>query len=275
MLEIPEAYAIAGQLSGTVAGKTIQKVAANTSPHKFAFFFADPAAYSSRLAGETVTQAEPVAGFVRLSCNQLRILFNDGVNIRYHQPTDPVPEKHQLLITFTDSSKIVCTVQMYGGLAVFEESEYENSYYTVALEKPSPLSTDFDSAYFLSLFNEAKPGLSIKAFLATEQRIPGLGNGCLQDILFNAKINPRTKISALTDDAKAQLFAAVKNTLRSMAEKGGRNTEKDLFGRPGGYPTILSNLTWQDPCPICAGKIIKQAYLDGSVYFCPHCQPVL
>jgi hypothetical protein len=30
--------------------------------------------------------------------------------------------------------------------------------------------------------------LSLKALLATEQRIPGLGNGVLQDILFKARM---------------------------------------------------------------------------------------
>ncbi len=275
MLEIPETNALSGQLRDTITGKTVQKAVTNASPHKFAFFFADPAAYSERLSGKTVTHADAAAGFIRIFCDKFQLLFNDGVNLRYYAPSDPVPEKHQLLIEFTDGSKMVCTVQMYEGLAAFDAGEYENPYYTVALEKPSPLSEEFDLTYFLELFSGLKATLSIKAFLATEQRIPGLGNGCLQDILFNARINPHTKINALTDEAKANLFDAVKNTLRTMTEQGGRNTERDLFGNPGGYHTILSSLSWQNPCLACGGAITKQAYLGGSVYFCPHCQPIL
>ncbi|MCQ4762422.1 hypothetical protein NE555_17590, partial [Alistipes onderdonkii] len=41
----------------------------------------------------------------------------------------------------------------------------------------SPLGDGFDAAYFDRLVAGAKPNLSAKAFLATEQRIPGLGNG--------------------------------------------------------------------------------------------------
>lgn len=275
MLELPESYTVAKQMRTTIIGKTINKVVVNASPHKFAFFFGDPAEYSNRLTGKTITNAESFAGFVRMSCNDLRILLNDGVNIRYHPENDPIPEKHQLLIGFDDASSIVCTVQMYGGLWVFQEKENENLYYQVALEKPSPLSVSFDLAYFLNLFSITKSTLSAKAFLATGQRIPGLGNGCLQDILFNAKINPRTKICTFSAEVKERLFASVKDTLKKMTELGGRNTEKDLFGRPGGYSTILSSLTWQNPCPACGEHIIKQAYLGGSVYFCPHCQPVL
>ena len=38
MLELPEAKVIAGQLTRTIVGKTIVKVEANVSSHKFAFF---------------------------------------------------------------------------------------------------------------------------------------------------------------------------------------------------------------------------------------------
>ena len=45
MLELPEAKVIFGQLTRTIVGKTIVKVEANTSSHKFAFFSGDLAAY--------------------------------------------------------------------------------------------------------------------------------------------------------------------------------------------------------------------------------------
>jgi len=69
----------------------------------------------------------------------------------------------------------------------------------------------------------------------------GLGNGVLQDILFNAKINPRTQLIKLTEDEKSNLFKSVKQTLAQMTAQGGRDTEKDIFGRSGGYETIMSN----------------------------------
>ena len=59
-----------------------------------------------------------------------------------------------------------------------------------------------------------------------------------------------------------------------MVNYGGRDTEKDLFGNTGGYKTILSNKTVNKPCPKCSSKIIKKAYMGGSVYFCPKCQPL-
>jgi formamidopyrimidine-DNA glycosylase len=59
-----------------------------------------------------------------------------------------------------------------------------------------------------------------------------------------------------------------------MAEKGGRDTEKDLFGNAGGYKTLLSKNTYKNPCPNCGNTIVKEAYLGGAIYFCPVCQPL-
>jgi formamidopyrimidine-DNA glycosylase len=117
--------------------------------------------------------------------------------------------------------------------------------------------------------NEKK---SAKAFLATEQRIPGLGNGVLQDILFNAGVSPKTKVGLLLEQELRSLFDSVKTTLQQMVDQGGRDTETDLFGNPGGYHTLMSKKTVGHLCPRCGGIIEKTAYMGGSVYICPSCQ---
>ena len=114
--------------------------------------------------------------------------------------------------------------------------------------------------------------ISLKALLATEQRIPGLGNGILQDILFNARQHPKRKVKALSSRERKALYNSVKSTIVSMAVRGGRNTELDLFGHPGGYETILCKKTFNKPCPLCGIIIKKEAYMGGTIYFCEKCQ---
>lgn len=274
MLEIPESNTIAEQLNQTIKGKTIQKVVVNASPHRFAFYYEDPNEYEGLLVGKTIDYAEAVAGQIEIVVQDARILFGDGVNVRFFKQRELIPAKHQLYIEFNDCSCIVCTVQMYGGLWAFKDGENDNPYYLVAKEKPSPLTEQFDEDYFMDIINHAKATISIKAVLATEQRIPGLGNGVLQDILFRAKLNPKSKLSTLSEKEKRILFQSVKETIMQMAQKGGRDTEKDLFGCNGGYKTVLSNKTLKYPCTICGGEIIRQAYMGGNVYYCPHCQPL-
>ena len=139
---------------------------------------------------------------------------------------------------------------------------------------PDLLTNAFDEAYFDTLWNEAKPSLSAKAFLATEQRIPGLGNGVVQDILFNSGIHPKRKLETMNDENRKRMFNSVKSTLKEMVDCGGRDTEKDLFNQKGGYMTILSKNTLMHPCRKCGGGLIRQAFLGGNIYFCPVCQPL-
>ncbi len=275
MLELPESHTIAAQMNEIIKGKQIVRARANESPHGFAFYLGDPMDYPALLEGETVTGAHAAAGQVEVTLGNKRLLFGDGANIRFVSPEGRLPQKRQLLLAFDDGSSLVCTVQMYGGIWAFKDGTNDNFYYHVAFEKPTPLEDTFDDAYFDGLFSEVKPSLSVKAFLATEQRIPGLGNGCLQDILFRARLHPKTKLTLLSDSHRENLFHSVKDTLKEMTDKGGRDTEKDLYGNPGGYRTVLSKNTLRRPCPVCGSEIVRQSYLGGNIYFCPVCQPVL
>jgi formamidopyrimidine-DNA glycosylase len=150
--------------------------------------------------------------------------------------------------------------------------------YDLAKNRPSPLTEAFDRPCFDSLFDAVPhgegPKLSAKAYLATQQRIPGLGNGVLQDILWTAHIHPRRKMGELTSEELTAMFDAVKRVLAEMTAQGGRDTERDLFGHAGNYVTILSKNTVDVPCPACGTPIRKEAYLGGSIYYCPVCQPL-
>jgi len=275
MLEFPESNVIAIQLNKRIVGKTIKKVVADYSPHKFAFYWGDPQLYQGLIKGKKIGKSESFGGQIEITCENYKILLGDGVNIRLFEKEEKLPAKHQLHIEFTDGLSIVCSVQMYGGMWIFEEGTNDSKYYLIAKEKPSPLSKDFTEEYFQSLFSQVKNTMSIKAFLATEQRIPGLGNGVLQDILFNGGLNPRTKINRLSPDKIHIVYESIVTTLEKMVLQGGRDTEKDLFGRQGGYKTILSKNTVKAPCAKCGGNIKKESYLGGSVYYCPNCQPLL
>ncbi len=272
MYEIPEAQTVARQLQETLCGKRVSHAVAAHSPHGFAGYTGDPALYGPMLEGLTVNGALAYGGRPELRLGGLALSVNDGVNMRYYEAGAPRPEKHQLLLEFTDGTAVACTVQMYGGMFLFPEGTNEDFYYRVAKEKPSPLSDAFDLSYFTSLLTDAARKLSTKAFLATEQRIPGLGNGVLQDILWNARIHPKRKMSALSDAEVAGLFHTVKSTLADMTRLGGRDTEKDLFGNPGGYQTVMSKKHDGMPCPACGGPIRRMSYLGGNVYVCEGCQ---
>jgi formamidopyrimidine-DNA glycosylase len=273
MLELVEAKILADQLNVTIRGKRISKVTTLYSPHKFAFFHGDPQAYDELLRGRQIGNASPNGGQLILEIEDLIFVFGDGVDLRYIDKDEKRPSKHQLLIDFEDGSALSGSVQMYGFFLCAYVSEFDNPYYLVAKKKPSPLTEEFDKQYFLDILSA--PGaekLSSKAILATEQRIPGLGNGVLQDILYYAKLHPKRKVGTFSEEDKDRLFRSIKNTLAHMIELGGRDTEKDLYGVAGRYVTKASKNSVGKPCSICGHPILKEAYLGGSVYYCEGCQ---
>ena len=274
MLELPESFTIAKQIDDSLRGKVIAAVEIEQSPHKFAFFTADKEKYAGMLTGETILGGARHGGYAEIITARHIVNFSDGAYPRYYAPGEKPPAKRQFMLKFSDGSHLAVCIQMYGFIGAARIDEPENPYRRVAVEKPDPLGDAFTYGYFKSLYEPDGKKLSLKAFLATEQRIPGLGNGVLQDILFNAKIDPRRDIKTLSDENWRVLYAAVCSALRQMCDLGGRSTERDLFGNPGGYPCRLCKDTLGSPCPVCGTPIEKTAYMGGAVYFCRECQKI-
>lgn len=273
MIELPEAIILSRQLTSTLRGKVITDVIANYSPHKFAFFHQGAEGYSRLLVGKRVDCAKPNGGQVELFAEDVRLVFTDGVNLKYIEPEGKLPPKHQLLIGFDDHSCIVASVQMYGMLWAFKAGELDHPYYLIAKDRYQALDERFDKDYFIRMIKCGDmQKKSVKAMLATEQSIPGLGNGVLQDILYNASLHPRRKVSTLSEPEQLALFHSLKTTLAEMVGQGGRDTEKDLFGRKGGYITQVCKNTLGHTCSRCGGTILKESYLGGTVYYCNGCQ---
>lgn len=273
MIELPEVYALAEQINKTIVGKTVKKVITNAVPHGFASFTGDPSQYSELLVGKRIMGASPDTGTMDIwDCN-VEVICGDmllslSTPVKYFEPGEKLPKSHQLLLEFEDDSFMCCTVQMWGSMLCVPYSDDMQR----RNQGPTPLTDAFDEDYFDKLWHREKPTLSIKALLATQKRIPGLGNGVLQDILFQAGIHPKRKLQTIGDEEKANLYQSIKSTLREMRDCGGRDTEKDLFNHPGGYQTILSAKTLRYPCRRCGSTLIRESYLGGNIYYCPICQ---
>ena len=274
MIEIPESATLARQVTDSLTGRTVSGVFNATHPHKFTWYLGDPLAYPALLTGKRICGARGNGAFVDFDFDEdTHLALSDGVNLRLYGAGMEIPDKYQLLLGLDDERFLVVNVAMYGGISAYR-GIFDNEYYRGALEKPSPLADGFDAGYFEALFAATKKNYSAKAFLATEQRIPGLGNGVLQDMLFRAGIHPRRKLATFSDGTVEKLYEAVRETLAEMTAGGGRDTERDLFGNSGGYRTLLSRNTYAAPCPVCGTDLVKEAYLGGAVYYCPNCQPL-
>lgn len=296
MIEIPESTTLAAQVDAQLAGRTVTGVQVAARPNPFVHFTGDPAAYPSVLTGRTVTGGTGMASFLRIALadgdDVVELTVNDGARptlLTLDQAAKPVAKSHQLRLDLDDGSALVFTVQMYGAIrllggldedgrtrpvpGVDDGGEEESFYDRAARTSPSPLADGFDAHWQGLLAAEGADRLSLKAVLATHQRIPGLGNGVLQDILWTARMSPRRKLGTLDAAERDLLRDSVTGVLRTMVADGGRDTEKMLDGRPGGYQTVMCLAALDRGCPRCGGAVEKAAYLGGRVYVCPVCQP--
>lgn len=272
MIELPEARNIAKDLKRIILGKKIVNVHANNSEHKFCFFSDTPENYKKMLINKKITDVIERNFYIDFVVEDTTIIMRDGANIRYINHKSLLPKKSQFLLEFDDNTFLSTTVSMYAFISVFKTGTSDNIYYQAELDGISPLDKNFDYSYFKNLITNDTIKLSSKAFLATEQRILGIGNGVTQDILFNAKIHPKRKMNTLNEADIKNLFNSIKDTLNEMLKNKGRNTEKDIFGNPGKYLTKMSKNNVDKPCLVCGDTIKKENYLGGSIYYCPTCQ---
>jgi formamidopyrimidine-DNA glycosylase len=275
MIEIPEATTIARQINAGLVGKRIADGTRGNSPHKFAFYNHTPEEYAEILKDKRIGQSE-INGPLILTAiepEHTLILGGGGERIIYHTSAATLPAKHQLYLHFSDDTYLTVTVQGWGSAFLLRQSEVPNHPF-VNLRNPSPLSDDFTQEYFHGLFAALEPGdsHSIKYFMITKPGVLGIGNGCLQDILWHACLHPRRRAVSLGDGEQQALYTAIRETLRQMVDGGGRDGDNDLFDHPGGYQRILYSKSVGQPCPSCGTPIEKAAYLGGAVYFCPSCQ---
>jgi len=275
MIELPEAITIARQMTEALKGKRIESAMRGNAPHKFAFYNRPPEDYAALLKGKTIGEsvAHGSGIFAYAEPDYALFLGTGGERILFHQSEKTLPKKHQLLLHFEDGTYLTVTVQGWGSAMLFHRSEIAKHPYAGA-QGVSPLSEAFTFEYFEGRFGEMRPDdpRNVKEFMISKPGIWGVANGCLQDILFLARIHPRRKIVTLSTAERRALYEATHEMLRQATEQGGRDTEYDLYNHLGQYKKILDARSAGQPCPRCGTAIEKISFMGGSAYFCPQCQ---
>lgn len=188
----------------------------------------------------------------------------------YFQNEKSLPQKFHVLFQFDDGTKMSFQSSLYAFLTVATEEEKNLHKYAGSIGH-SPNEEEFTSDYFNSILlqNEKKP---IKALLNIQEQISGLGNVYINDILFEAQIHPKRKVSNLTQLEKDNLYNSIIKITTTAIELGGSADEYDLYGNPGKYARIMDK---NSPiCRKCGDKIVKENVLGSSSYYCPKCQKI-
>jgi formamidopyrimidine-DNA glycosylase len=275
MIELPEAIVIARQMDATLKGRRIISGDRGNSPHKFAFSSGTSEEYTAIFAGQTVggTTSHGMSILTEIGAGYTLVLGCGGERILFHTDERSLPKKHQLFLHFEDGAYLTVTISGWGNTLLLPRAE-AGQHQHVQQDRITPLDDAFTWDYFCQLFEPLAQDskASLKYFLISEPGVWGIGNGCLQDILFHTRVHPKRRAVDITGQERQALYRAIRETLNQMVVLGGRESECDLYGNRGGYVRILDSATTGQPCPECGTPIEKIQYLGGACYLCPSCQ---
>jgi formamidopyrimidine-DNA glycosylase len=275
MFELPEMITLARQINETIQGKIIEAGHLGNSPHKFVWYNRKPEEFTHLTKGKNIGKAYSQGRwlFMPLEPGYILVLGECGGKILYHSPGIKLPDKYHLHLQFEDDSSITTLTQMWGAMELFESGQEKERKYIKDM-RATPVDPEFTFDYFSGLIDTLLLGekRSVKSLLTQDQLIPGLGNAIAQDIMFYAHLHPRRSLADLTPGQRRDLYLAITNIVSEIIDRGGRNDETDLFGKPGGYVRLMDSSAAGKPCPECGRTVEKMQYLGGACYFCPKCQ---
>jgi formamidopyrimidine-DNA glycosylase len=275
MIELPEAIVIARQMDATLKGRRVISGDRGNSPHKFAFSSGTSEEYTAIFTGQTVggTTSHGMSILTEIGADHILVLGCGGERILFHTDERSLLKKHQLFLRFEDGAYLTVTISGWGNTLLLPRAE-AGQHPHVQQTRITPLDDAFTWDYFCQLFEPLTQDskASLKYFLISEPGVWGIGNGCLQDILFRAHIHPKRRAVDITGRERQTLYRAICETLQQMVALGGRESECDLYGNRGGYVRVLDSKTTGQPCPECGTPIEKIQYLGGACYLCPSCQ---
>ena len=274
MAELPEIAKYAGQMHRALRGKEIASV--DILQAKCANI--PGAEFNDRVAGAKVKHVDYLGKWITIGLdNEETILLNYGMgaDVVAFQPGAEDPEKFQIKVVFSDESGFTVKYWWFG---TFHLSRTDNlgdhpTYKDVALD---PWKPEFSPEYLAELVHGKRT--QVKAFILNQKNIGGIGNMYAHDILFEAGLHPKTKISDLDDAGVERLYDAIQSVFQSSKDKGTFAWEKDFHGEPGGWGGEGSNdfqvgYREGEPCPKCGTKIEQVKASGSATYFCPTCQP--
>jgi formamidopyrimidine-DNA glycosylase len=173
----------------------------------------------------------------------LALVFEDGPELRY------VDDKRMGKV-YVARAGDEATIPVYGKLGV------------------DVMGPGFTRAAFEKLVSRRRD--QVRAFVMDKTALASIGNAYADEILFAAKIHPKTFCRKLEPAARDALYEAIPRVLREAIDEIRRRDEpidvkvRDFLkvrGRDG------------KPCLVCGTTIRAVRVGDGDACFCPSCQP--
>jgi formamidopyrimidine-DNA glycosylase len=180
----------------------------------------------------------------------------------------------RVIFSFSDGSKLFFNDQRkFGWIKVIKNSDLQNQSFLKTLG-PEPLEKEFTLKVMTEQLLRRK-NQPVKVAIMDQSLIAGVGNIYASEACFLAGIDPRRKVSSLSDEDFKRLHKGVITSLQTGVDHGGSTLSHfvDAEGQSGKFLTFayVYNRAKQ-PCKNCGTSIEKITLGGRGTYLCPQCQ---
>ena len=114
---------------------------------------------------------------------------------------------------------------------------------------------------------------TLKRALTDAKLFSGIGNAYSDEILFAAQLSPLKQTQRLSDEEIERLYTSTQKTMTEWIEILRREA-KDRFPEKvtAFRPEMNVHGKYKEPCTVCGTKVMRIAYAENEVNYCPRCQ---
>ena len=195
----------------------------------------------------------------------LTLHFGLSGALQFVETRDDEPPFTRVRLDFVDDGSLAYTnKRMLGRVGVVEDAAD-----FIGEERLGPDA--LDPAFEFAGFQAAVDGVKrdVKSVLMDQQIIAGIGNIYSDEILFQARIAPTTRIDELPPARLKHLFLEARKVLETAIERGA-GSEQFVERMPKG--SLLPERKKGGHCPRCRSPLKIFKVSGRTAYCCPHCQ---
>jgi formamidopyrimidine-DNA glycosylase len=269
MPELPEVEALAAALDRELAGRSVETAAMRSIAALKTFDPPLPALHGTRIDGVSRR-----GKFVAVQAGALFLvvhLARAGWLRHRAQPTNARPSQRGPLVmvaTLDDGSALEATEQgTERRLAVYLVKDLAD------VPGIARLGIDaLDPALTPARLRDTLCGSTgnLKAALADQELVAGIGNAYSDEILHAARLSPFRKANSLTDAEMDGLHVAISAVLREAVSRASTVDPASLRGDKK-LRLQVHRRTGQ-PCPVCGDTIREVSFATRSLQYCATCQ---
>jgi formamidopyrimidine-DNA glycosylase len=188
----------------------------------------------------------------------VRFHFGMTGRLLYYKNNGEFPRFTRILIRFSNGYELAYTcIRKLGRISLTKSVEQFIKY-----EGLGPDALQLNLSDFKDLLSVRRG--SLKTTLMNQKIIAGLGNVYVDEILFQARLDPSVKCKALDDKKLGDLFKTMREVLKTASDN-----QADPNKFPKNY--LTKHRSEGEPCHRCSGLIEKRIISQRPTYVCPKC----